>query len=262
MASFEQLSTPAVGADGELSIDIPAGWAQGRGAFGGLVLAALTRSCERVAARPELRVRTLTATLCGPAMTGPARIQVEVLRNGSGTAALAARLVQRDEVQAHAVAVLGRDRAADVAHRALQPPTLPPWAELPVSNTPGAEFAQNVEFRNVGPTPFSNADAARTAGWVRFREPGARRDASLLVALADIYWPAMFSVLPSPRPAATITYTVELIGGFDGLDHDAPVFHESEMTRLQDGYAHERRVLWGEDGRLLAINHQTFVVIK
>jgi hypothetical protein len=61
---------------------------------------------------------------------------------------------------------------------------------------------------------------------------------------------------------ATIGFTLEVLGGFDGLDPEAPFFYVGRGHVLRDGYLSEERQLYGHDGRLLARNHQTFVVIK
>ncbi len=42
----------------------------------------------------------------------------------------------------------------------------------------------------------------------------------------------------------------------------APIFHCGRGRGARDGYVVELRELWGEDGRLLAFNHQTFAIIK
>ena len=40
-----------------------------------------------------------------------------------------------------------------------------------------------------------------------------------------------------------------------------PLLYRATSPVLADGYCLETRELWGEDGRLVAINHQTIVVI-
>lgn len=261
--TFESLTTPRRGAD-RFSAEVPDGWQQGRGAFGGFVLAMMTRAVETFAATPERSPRTITAELCGPVLPGPADIFVEALRIGSGMSTLAARLVQGGAVQAHAVVVLGRRRDPEPAASSLAPPAMPPWRDTPAipAQVIPPPFARHFEFRSTGPIPLAGGSEARAAGWVRPRNPGTARDAAYLVGLADAYWPALFGALPAPRPMATITFTLDLVGACDGLDPEAPLFHDGRTLVARDGYAPEMRTLWGEDGRLLAINHQTFVIIR
>ena len=261
--TFESLTTPSrVNAD-RFAIEVPDGWQQGRGAFGGLVLAMMARAAETFAHAPERALRTLTAELCGPVLPGPAEISVEALRVGSGMSTLAARLVQGNAVQAHAVAVLGRSRDPEPAASSLERPAMPPWRDTAEVSDQALmpRFARHFEYRPTGPAPLAGGEA-RAAGWVRARRPGAARDAAYLIGLADAYWPALFGALRAPRPMATVTFTLDLIGTCDGLDPEAPLFHDSRTLVARDGYAPEMRTLWGEDGRLLAINHQTFVIIR
>src|SRR5437879_5846273 len=82
------------GPAGVFRFDVPEGWQQGRGAFGGLVVAALARALEAFEPAPDRPLRTLNAELCGPALPGPSEIRVEAIRRGSGVTTLAARLVQ------------------------------------------------------------------------------------------------------------------------------------------------------------------------
>ena len=124
------------------------------------------------------------------------------------------------------------------------------------------EFAEHFEMRPIGPLPFTGAADATTAGWVRPRDPGPARDAGYVVAMADAWWPAFFSRLAAPRPAATLAFTIELLASADGLDPLAPLMHSARSVVSRDGYAVELRELYGEDGRLLACNQQTFAIIK
>jgi acyl-CoA thioesterase len=263
MPDLSALITPQPDGAG-FRLDVPDGWQQGRGAFGGLVLGALTRAMEAVVAEPRVRLRSLAGELPAPTEPGPAAIAVEVLRRGSGIATLTARLVQAEVVRAHAVGVFGKPREHAVRWQTEAPPKAPPWGEVPVlpQTAMSPPFARFFEYRPVGPAPFSRASEARCAGWVRARDPGPRRDAAYVVAMVDAYWPAALVVLAAPRPMATVGYTLELIDGVDDLDPDAPLYHRAYAPAASDGYTYETRELWGSDGRLVARNHQVFVVIK
>jgi acyl-CoA thioesterase len=268
VATFAAVSTPVRDGDNSFTLDVPDGWQQGRGAFGGLIFAALIRAMEAVLAVPAAapaRLRSLTGALPGPTEVGPAPITVEVLRRGSALTTLAARVVQAGEVRAHAVGVFGTPRAP-VTWQTQRPPEMPPWAEVPVvPSGPGGltpAFLAHWELRLVGPVPFSRGSEARCAGWVRARDPGAARDAAYVAACADAFWPAAYAVLAAPRPMATVGYTLELVEPIDDLDPGAPLFYQASAPAAIDGFTYELRELWGADGRLVARNHQTFVIIK
>jgi hypothetical protein len=94
------------------------------------------------------------------------------------------------------------------------------------------------------------------------RRPGRARDAAYTVALIDAYWPGFLAAARGPRPAATLTFSLETASDLNGLDPEAPLFYRGRILAGRDGYAIEARELWGEDGRLVALNQQIFVVIK
>ncbi|HSN33980.1 MAG TPA: acyl-CoA thioesterase domain-containing protein, partial [Ideonella sp.] len=107
--SFADASSIAPVSQSRWRAEIPEGWQQGRGAFGGLVLGVLCRAME--AAEPERATRTLTGDLCGPVLPGAAEIEVVELRRGSNQTNLRATLTQQGAVLATATAVLSKPRA-------------------------------------------------------------------------------------------------------------------------------------------------------
>jgi hypothetical protein len=168
-------------------------------------------------------------------------------------------------VLAHAVGVLGRDRAHGTDFHDLPQPAMPSWGE--VDPIPGRlafapPFATFFEYRPLGPPPFSAGAEALVSGWVRARDPGPARDAAYITSLVDAWWPAIFSRLTEPRPMATVAFTLDLLDGLDGLEPGAPLFHTARGFAARGGYMVELRQLWGADGRLVALNHQTFTIIK
>jgi hypothetical protein len=259
--TFEELITPKGGGT-RLAIEIPDGWQQGLGAFGGMVLAILARAAE-TQVEPARVLRALNGELVGPARPGEAEILLETLREGSGVTAVAARMIQQGACVAFAVCSFGKDRGT-YARRATPPP-MPDWRAMAVTSIgpPVAPvFTQHVEYRVEGALPFTGGGGVETSGWTRLRAPGRARDAAFAIAMIDTWWPAFLAAEPAPRPAATLTFAFERLAGLDGLDPDAPLFYRGRVLGGADGFAVEARELWGEDGRLVALNQQTFVIIK
>jgi len=262
-SAFDRLSSVQATSPGHFVANLPDTWQQGRGLFGGLVVSVLIRALEEAA--PGRPLRSLTSEICGSVQPGEATLIVETLREGSGVTTAAARLVQNGEVQAHAVGVLGKARVADRDLTVVPAPKLRPWRDvdvLPIGPPMGPVFVQHFEMRPTGPLPFSGGELAEVSGWTRPKHPGEKRDAAYLAACVDAYWPAIFSLEKGPRPMATIAFTFQPFVRFEGLDADAPVFYRAKLLASDAGYAVEQRELWGEDGRLLALNQQTFVLIK
>jgi acyl-CoA thioesterase len=260
VATLQQATTPAP--DGTLTIE--EGWRQGRGAYGGLTIAAAIRAIEARVADPRRKVRTVTAEIPGPTLPGTSSFTVDILRSGNSVTVARAALAQGGEVNTHAVAVLAASRPVTdpPTWRELTRPASPPWrelAEIPFDDS-FPEFARHFEYRHVTGVPFSGA-AAQTIGWVRPREPGEPRDAAFLAAVVDAWWPAAMVRMQGHRPLATIGFTLELIDEPRDLG-DAPLLYRGTVPVAGDGYFLETRELWTDDGRLLALNHQTFAVIK
>lgn len=239
------------------------GWQQGRGAFGGVVVGLLTRALID-ATEGAFPLRSVSAELVGATLVGEARIEVESLRRGSGTHTVSARLLQENELRAHAVAVLGRARAEDLGWTELEPPALRAWGDVaPIpEGALGPAFAQHIEYRTDGPYPFTSGPEALAQGWVRTREPAAVRDGAYLAAMIDAWWPAAFSRLAGPRPMSTITFLLQLVHPFEPREPNAPLAYRARSLAAHAGHAVEVRELWSPEGALLALNTQTFVVIQ
>lgn len=262
-APLDQLMSSQPQGGGRYVAHVPDGWQQGRGAFGGLVLGILARAMETELGTPDRSLRSMTGELCGPTLPGPVEVRVETLRTTSNVSTMAVRLVQSGEVQAHAVGVFARPRGEQDTRSSLSAPSLRSWREmppLPMDPPFAPTFAQFWEFRSDGPLPFSGAPEPLTAGWIRPRVSG-RRDAAWVVACADAWWPALFTTALAPRPVGTIAYSLQLVSGLDDLP-DAPLAHFARDLGRHQGYAAEHRELWTEDGRLLALNQQTFAIIR
>ena len=265
MKDFYAASTPEPISDDTYRWEVPDTWQQGRGAYGGLVLAAMVRAFEASHDEADQPLRTLTAGLTAPVVVGPADIHIEMLRRGNNTASLSGRLIQAGELRAHATALFGRRRVDDGDWCELETPVEGDWREAEeatLPTPPAPVFTQHLEYRPLTGVPFSGAESREIAGWVRPLEPGGKPDAALLTGMTDAYWPAPVVTFTRPRPIATVSFTMEFLGDFDGLDEGAPVYYRGNSPAARDGYTAEFRELWGADGRLLALNQQTICMIK
>lgn len=260
---FDSIITPELTSPGRYRCDLPEGWKQGRGLFGGLVTAVMTRALEAQA--PDRPLRSLTAELCGPLQPGEVQVIVETLREGNAVTTATVRLEQSGQVQAHGVGVMGKARVTDRDGVYLERPQPPDWRSIEsaaVEPPLGPEFGPHFDFRVERFFPMSGDKTGATEGWIRLKDAGPTRDAALLAAYADAWWPVLLTMEEGPRPMATIAYTFQPFVHFEGLDPQAPFFFRAKLAAASDGYAVELRELWGEDGRLLALNQQTFCIIK
>jgi hypothetical protein len=262
--NLAQVTTPVRTGDRSFELDVPPGWAQGRGAFGGLTLGALVRAIEACEPEPARTMRTINAEIFGPVAPGVAAIEVIELRRGNGVSTFEALLRQAGDALARATVVLGKPRDVDRTWSPSLRETPPPWADVvpvPADLPFVPEFSRNFEYRITGPFPFSGGREPDAAGWIsaRVRVPIG---AAELVAHADAWWPAAFSTQTAPRPVATVAFTLQSFLGDRVLPSDRPLHHRARAVASHEGFFAEHRELWTADGELVALNEQTFVWIK
>jgi len=251
--------------DGRYVATIPDGWQQGRGAFGGLVLGALARAMLRAEPDAGRALRSLSGEIVGPVLPGPADIAVKALRRSNAVSTWEAWLSQGPELLARASAVMGLPRSSDRDGTELPPPSMgAPWEGvdvIPIGPPMGPHFARMYEFRSTGPWPFSGADRPEASGWVRLRKP-VPLGVPEVIGLMDSWWPATFALELSPRPMATVAFTLQLLADPASLDPARPLYYRSYAAASRQGFVVEKRELWTPQGELVAMNQQTFVIIK
>jgi len=262
---FETLSSPTLSDDASDLLSrwqAPTGWRQGRGCFGGMVIAAMIRAASATV-ESNAPLRSVSIALAGPVVPGDTEIEVGRVRDGSNTAVRSVELRQADGTPFVGTCVYGRRRVDDGDWLALEAPNAPSWQETAVvelAAPPAPQFTRHVEFRPLGEPPFSGVERGTARGWVRLHDPGPARDAAYLAALADCWWPTSIVAFGTPRPMASIHYMLQITDAWEAAP-SSPVFHRGFSSAAHGGYCEERRELWDEDGRLLAINQQTIVLI-
>lgn len=262
--NLAQVTTPLRTGDRSFELDVPAGWAQGRGAFGGLVLGGLVRAIEACEPEAERTMRTVNAEIFGPVVPGRAAIEVIVLRRGNGVSTFEALLRQDGDALARATVVLGKRRDVDRTWSPTLPEVPRPWTDVtpvPADLPLVPEFSRNFEYRITGPFPFSSGREPDAAGWIspRVKVPIGTAE---IVALADAWWPAAFSTQNAPRPVATVSFMLQSFLGDRLLPAERPLHYRARSIASREGFFAEHRELWTEDGELVALNDQTFVWIK
>lgn len=259
-------STPLPADPGTFLLRVPDGWQQGRGAFGGLVLAALARAMEMAEPEKDRRLRSFSGEIAGPVVVGDATLTVTELRRGSGLSAWSATLAQEGQVLVRASSVLARSRNTGPETLHVPVPPIRPFIEVPIIPIDQAPFvpvfSRHLEFRVSGPLPFSGAREPVSEGWVRARRSPPSIGGPEIVALADAWWPAALAISTSPRPVGTVAFGLQCFLPETPLDPTLPLFHRGRVIAEQGGYMAESRELWSPDGRLVALNQQTFAWIR
>jgi hypothetical protein len=247
---------------------IPDGWQQGKGAFGGVVVALLARALLASEPSPTRALRTISADLCAPALPGEVELHVTRLRRGGNVSFLDVRMSQEGALVARASTALASARAIppSTIHRLAPspPPPLPPWRDVPpvpVAPPFGPVFARRYEYRSTGPIPFGGGAEPVAEGWVREAVAPSVRDEPGILALLDAWWPAVFSVETGPRAAATMGYTAQIVLDPRTLDPAEPLAYRARALRGADNFFIELRELWS-GGEVVAMNQQTFALLS
>jgi acyl-CoA thioesterase len=117
----------------------------------------------------------------------------------------------------------------------------------------------------VAARPWSNADEARSGGWIRLREPRIA-DAVLIAAYTDAFPPAVFSLVgeggiggPVPTVDLTIHFRETLpLPRARAADFTLALFRS---RRGRDGFVEEDGEIWSAEGVLLAQSRQLALVL-
>lgn len=230
---------------------------------GGMLAATIVRAVEAEAGEGAPPVRIVSAQYLDAPSRGEVEIAVERQRPGKRVAVYAARIVQAGRLMVTASIVLSASRPASLT-RSAPPPPVPAPDALPVLDMPAAPgrpavFAK-LEMRTVfGELPMAGAPDALAGGWVSLRDDREPLDAARLVALCDLWWPAIFPVLTAPDGAPTLQLTVMLRD--TSSDARPPVLARFETQTVSEGHFEERGELWAADGRLLAESVQLALLL-
>ena len=244
---------------------VPEGWRQGRGAWGGLVVAAAVRAAR--AADPDAPpLREISVHMVGPVPAGPAHVACTLVRRGSATAVWHVVIGSAaGEGWTTATVVFGGPRALDVdGHPVLRMPAATDWQQLaPLTLEPplAPEFLQHLAVRPITGFPYSGT-REDVLGWVAPVIPPSSYDDATLVGLVDAMWPAALVQVSTARPMATLSFSATLLVEPMSVDASAPLLHRGRMLGLAEGYSTESRELWTPDGRLAVHNSQVIAIIR
>lgn len=258
--AFSRAAAVTAAPDGGFVADIPAGWGQGRTAFGGLAAAIMVNAVRELPEAADLPVRSVDAAFVGPVPPGQIHVTATTLRQGRNlTHASAALRAQPDGAPlatAHVVLGALRDSAASVSPT---PPQAVPMADciaLPYIEGLTPDFTRNFEFRFATGIPYTGSDEAAVAGWCRHRTP--ERGAAAVVALVDAWPGTILPVLTAPAPASTVRWSVQFPGD-EEVAADEWFWYSSRCPTAAGGYSTMTAQLWQGD-RLVSWSEQLLAI--
>jgi acyl-CoA thioesterase len=244
--------------------EVDQSWHVRKGANGGVVAAVLLRAMIAAVDDPARLPRSLTVHYPAAFEAGPTVINVAVERAGRSMSTLSARAVQGDRTVALALGAFSTSWPGVSLHD-MTMPDVPPPSECPAPVRPGGEgppFAGHYEYAlAAGPPPFSGADTAEAAVWMRPADHPVL-DYPLLAALTDAFWPVIFATQQGPVMAPTIDLTVHFRAPLAASAEDRGPWLGVFRTRLAaDGFMEEDGEVWSADGTLLAQSRQLALAV-
>jgi acyl-CoA thioesterase len=246
--------------DGTWRCAIPEDWRQGRSIFGGLQVALALRAM-RALVPAEVPLRVLQITFVAPPGAEPVTVRARVLRSGKSAVHVEGYSYDGDQVLSVVTGVFGSRRPSRVEVLPKQPAVTP---EAPVGFRfrPGVtpEFTKHFSMHwLVGGLPFTGTKSTRAVIEVGLQD-SAKTGEEHVVAIADAIPPVAISLLDSPAPGSSMTWTLEMIR--DRLD-DLPLTGwrlDADLVAGLDGYTHQSVMVWGPGGELVAISRQCMVI--
>lgn len=236
--------------------EMPETWGQGRSVFGGLTVATAVALARREVGT-ERALRTVESQLLSPAVAGPVVGSFRLLREGKSATFAQVTLRQEERLVAIVTMVFGASRpgAFAVPPRPTFQASKPPEdsLELPYVPNISPEFVQHVVMRWAdGTPPFTGAEEAHFTGYCRFRiEAG---DDEGLLGLLDVWPTPMLSMLQTPAPASTVTWSAHVFEPIDRIDD----FYGFTYDTLggSGGFHTVLGHLYAPDGHLVATSKQ------
>ena len=246
-------------------------WHIGDKANGGYLLAVATRAMGAAVAEATNHAHPHPLTITGhylrPGDSGPAEMDVEVVRVGRKLSTVTSTFVQAGKERIRVIGTFGHlDDGSGPTFPDSGPPDLPPPEHclarshdrtLPMNDQ---KIMDNIDNMMDPATKFlrgEHGERAEMRGYVRFTD-GREPDVWALPFFADASPPSIFEVLEERIWVPTIELTVHVRAV------PAPGWLRAVMRSrfIQDGFFEEDGELWDSLGRLVAVSRQLAMVFR
>jgi len=253
----------SMSAEGDIHrVNIPEDWQQGRTTFGGMTGALCLAATA--AAIPELPpLRSAYFTFVGPA-GGHVEIVPRLLRRGRSSVFATVELSSEGALATQAALSFAAARDSKYTYRSHPLPTVPaPGTTEVFFRSSKPKYTHHFEaFVAGGQKLVSGATTPEIILWVRHRDRQAMAGLPGLIALADTLPAAAYTMLSTPVPASSVTWSVEMINPAAALNAagDAWYLLRSAGEDVRGGYSVQDMALWAQDGTLIMLGRQMVAI--
>lgn len=244
--SLPSLLAAATRGESGFTIDIPAGWLQGRTAYGGLSSALALAAAKQI--EPDLPpLRSAQIAFIGP-LAGKVTVSATRLRRGRNAAFVQSDIVSDAGLGFRATFVfmaalnsaVEMDQTPAAAHA-------PPAPDAALCTGPAEFFTSNFNVLDV-------KEATGPAEWRRWCRLVERENLDPeieLMAIGDALPPAALKLFDKRLPLSSLTWTVNLLQPRLVTQQGWWLLHAA-ADKAQDGYSSQRMRTWNAAGELVA----------
>ncbi len=257
MSAFDDLLARVTGdGDGRFAADIPAGWMQGRTAYGG-ISAALALHVARLSHPTDKPLRSAQISFVGP-VGGACAVHCTSVRESKSSLFVVADVAGESGLGTHALFSFSRGRASHLDHDRMACPAVPaPEMLEPLPPHPmRPAFTRHFDMRPAdGPRLLTGQDSADMLVWVRYIDTPACDAVVALLALADALPPAALMLQREFGPISTMSWTVHMLTDAPQTD-DGWWLLRSTTDHARSGFSPQIMTIWNRAGDVIATGGQ------
>jgi acyl-CoA thioesterase len=256
------------GAETVFAAQIAPDWRAGRGPHGGYLAAMLLRALVDAVADADRAPRSLTIHYARAPEPGPVQISTVIERQGRSLSTLSARMHQREELIALALAAFSVPWGGPEFSEVQMPQVDPPDRSregIKLIEHGGPEFARHIVLQpRMEGRLFAGAEQPmEIRGWIGLAEPRPI-DALSLAFFSDALVPAPYMRLGEPTAVPTVDLTVHFRTHMPRAAQTDPTelcLARVQTNSIHEGFFLEDGTIWATDGTLLAESRQLAIVI-
>ncbi|MDF7773816.1 thioesterase family protein [Sphingomonas sp. AOB5] len=247
MTSITQILAAAERTDTGMRAAIPAGWLQGRTAYGGLSSALALEAA--MAIEPDLPpLRSAQVAFIGP-LAGEVTVTATKLRRGRNAAFIQSDIVSEAGLGYRATFIFMAALQSRIAHdQAARAPLAPPAPDAKLYTGPEDFFTGNFNFFD----PKEAKGPAEWLRWARLRERDGLHPMTELMAIGDALPPAAFKLIEGQQaPLSSLNWQINFTTANPTTDDGWWLLH-AVADRASDGYSSQRMTMWNAAGDQIA----------